>query len=857
MKPAKTIIPILFMLALGTQSLFLTAQAPQKISYQCVIRDASGGLVRSQTVGIRISILQGSAEGTAVYVETHTPETNVNGLATIEVGNGTLLTGTFSSLDWSNSPYFLKVETDPAGGNSYSIAGTSEIMSVPYALHAKTAESAETAQSVSPPSFQAPTATTLAATNVGSTSATLNGTVNANGFLSTVVFQWGTTTAYGNEISTTPVTGTGNESVSEDLSGLDYGETYHFRVKATNAIDITYGGDISFSTLTSLPQLTTSAVTSILSTTATSGGNITTDGGSAITVRGVCWNTSGDPTTADSKTSDGTGVGSFVSSITGLSTGTTYYVRSYATSGEGTAYGNEVSLRTFDGTVTDIDGNVYPTIDVGTQEWMAKDLETLHYNDGTSIPISGGENFPGLLNNYLGYVYTWYTLDTLSNEGKNVCPTGWHVPSDNEWTTFTDYLISNGYNYDGTTTGNKIAKSMATSTGWETSSVEGAVGNSDCPDKQNSSHFCGQSAGYRVSIPGGVVIRKGERWWCYTAYDTDSAWFRGLDSDSINLFLEYVHKNSVYSIRCINDNVISNGFPTVTTTSATEITTSSATSGGEVTSQGDSFVTARGICWNTSGDPTTADSKTTDGTGTGSFSSSLTGLIPNTTYYVRAYATNSAGTCYGDELEFTTNDHEYGSFIDSRDSHEYRTIEIGTQTWMAENLAYLPTVSPVATGSETVPYYYVYGYDGSDVIEAKATSNFEDYGVLYNWPAAMNGAVSSSGNPSGVQGVCPAGWHIPSDNEWKQLEIFIGISEENANSTGWRGTDQGTKLKTKSGWCCDGNGTDYYGFGALPSGYRHYAGNFLDLNSNGNWWTCTQHDESYSWYRNLSYLNTS
>lgn len=117
------------------------AQAPQKMSYQAVIRDASSVLVTSATVGMRISVLQGSSTGTAVYMETQTPTSNANGLVSLEIGVGTIVTGTFSGIDWSAGPYFIKTETDPTGGTTYTISGTSELLSVPYALHAKTAES--------------------------------------------------------------------------------------------------------------------------------------------------------------------------------------------------------------------------------------------------------------------------------------------------------------------------------------------------------------------------------------------------------------------------------------------------------------------------------------------------------------------------------------------------------------------------------------------------------------------------------------------------------------------------------------------------------------------------------------------
>src|ERR1035437_5690150 len=128
----KKINTIVIALALAATTL---AQAPQKMSYQAVIRNASNNLVTTATVGMRISVLQGSSTGTAVYVETQTPATNANGLATLSIGGGTVTTGTFSAINWATGTYFLKTETDPTGGTSYSITGTSQLMSVPYAMY--------------------------------------------------------------------------------------------------------------------------------------------------------------------------------------------------------------------------------------------------------------------------------------------------------------------------------------------------------------------------------------------------------------------------------------------------------------------------------------------------------------------------------------------------------------------------------------------------------------------------------------------------------------------------------------------------------------------------------------------------
>ena len=123
-------------------AIFITAtifaQAPEKMSYQAVIRDGGGNLVANQGIGMQISILKSTASGTAVYVETHTPTSNINGLVTLEIGAGSNPSGVFADIDWSNDTYFIKTETDLTGGSGYTISGTSQLLSVPFALHAKT-----------------------------------------------------------------------------------------------------------------------------------------------------------------------------------------------------------------------------------------------------------------------------------------------------------------------------------------------------------------------------------------------------------------------------------------------------------------------------------------------------------------------------------------------------------------------------------------------------------------------------------------------------------------------------------------------------------------------------------------------
>jgi uncharacterized protein (TIGR02145 family) len=400
------------------------AQSPEKMSYQAVIRNSSEALVTNTTVGMQISILQGSATGTAVYVETQTPTTNANGLVSIEIGAGTVVSGTFASIDWANGPYFIKTETDPTGGTTYTITGTSQLLSVPYALHAKTAESIT-----------------------------------------------------GGITETDPVFGA---SVAAGITGTD------------------------------------------------------------------------------------------------------------------TAY------------------------------WNNK-LDSYTETD----PIF------------------------TSSQAANI--------------TATD--ITNLSNLSGVNTGDQDLSALATKT--------------------------------------------------YV--------------DSLLARIEALEEKDL----------LNNGF------------------------------------------------------------------------------------------------------TDTRDNNHYNVVKIGNQIWMAENLKYLPSVVGPGTGSQTTPYYYVYGYSGTTVADAKATANYTTYGVLYNWSAAMNGAASSTTNPSGIQGVCPTGWHLPSDAEWTELTDYLG----GESVAGGKLKETGT-----THWASPNFGaTNETGFTALPGGNRNKDGTFSNIGNYGYWWSATEGSAASAWYRYVGF----
>lgn len=500
----------------------------------------------SATVGGEVTI-QGDSEvfERGVFYGTSAMPQNTGTKHTIGAGMGTF-SGTLSGLQ--------------AGTKYYVIAFASNGQGISYG----TELDFTTAQEPTPP-----VVTTTAASGITTTSATVGGEVTNEGntTVSDRGIYWGTGT---DPISTGTKLqiGSGSGTFSTNLTSLTPGTTYYVRAYATNSAGTTYGSQIQFTTSPEiiLPTVTTSAITGITTTTASGGGNVTSDGNGTISARGVCWSTSENPTTANSKTEDGTGTGSFTSSLSGLTPGTTYYVRAYATNSAGTSYGQELSFVTAGG-LTDYDGNTYETVELGNQIWMANNLKVTHYPNGSAIPfLTDNAAWANLGDNNTDDAYCYYNNDSNSEYGAlytyaaalNVCPTGWHLPSYAEWSELENYLAENGYNYDSSTGGSidKIAKAMATSSGWSSSSVTGAVGNSDYPTKRNASGFSALPGGYRYYY-NGTFSNAGEdgRWWSSTESTSSIyAYRRALNYNLTYVGLSHSDKSFGFSVRCIKDN---------------------------------------------------------------------------------------------------------------------------------------------------------------------------------------------------------------------------------------------------------------------------------------------------------------
>ena len=680
--------------------------------------------------------------------------------------------------------------------NIFRISGTIFLFLVVYLAHSCTKDKPVP-----------PTLSTTLITNISYTTASSGGIVTneggANVALRGVCWNTSTNPTINNNIS---VDGSGLGTFTSNINNLSPNTLYYIRAYALNSSGEGYGNEISFTTSQiSVPALTTSAITSITQTTAVSGGNITDENGGSVTQRGVCWSTTSNPTVDNSKTSDGTGTGTFVSNLTGLIGNTIYYVRAYAANSAGTAYGNEVSF-----TSNQI---VVPTL----TSVAITSITTSTATSGGNVLNDGGGTITGK-----GVCWATTANPTISNSITSVgTGTGSYVSNITGLLPGTTYHVrAYAVNSAGTAYGNDISFTSVVAIPTLTTTAATSITQTNAV-----------SGGNITADGGGTVMTRGTCWATTTNPTTsNSLTSDGTGTGTFVSNLIGLAPGTTYHIRAYAINSAGTAYgndltftaavsvPTLTTTAITSIAGTTALSGGNITSDGDESVTARGVCWSTSSGPDITGSKTTDGTGTGIFTSNITGLSAGVKYYVRAYATNSAGTGYGNQISFNT-------LIADIDGNIYDTVRIGTQTWMKENLR----VTKFNDGTDIllptddykwmeliIPAYCWYNND---------ISNKETYGALYNWWAANSGKL------------CPVGWHVPTVDE------FVIIAPPYGRA-GYDLMESGT-----SHWI-SGLGTNMTGFTALPGGAR--GSDFEGMGESGSYWTFNVPDYMYSgwvwWY---------
>jgi hypothetical protein len=486
-----------------------------------------------------------------------------------------------------------------------------------------------------------PTVTTTGASNVAATTTDSGGNVTSDGggTISARGVCWSTSTSPDINDNTTS-SGTGAGAFTSNLTGLSPNTTYYYRAYATNAAGTSYGNELSFTTPFAMPTVTTTAISGVTTSAAQSGGDVTDDGGDGSVARGVCWNTSGSPTVADSTTSDGSGSGTFTSALTGLSPNTTYYVRAYATNGAGTSYGNEMNF-----TTSIAMPSVTTTAVSGVTSGSAQ--------SGGNVTDDGGDGSVarGVCWNTTG---SPTVADSKADNGTGSGAFASTVSGLSPNTTY--YVRAYATNGAGTVYGNELTFTTPIALpSLTTTAISGITTNG------------AQSGGNVTNDGGDGSVARGICWnTSGSPTIADDKTDDGTGAGSYTSTLSDLSPNTTYYVRAYATNGAGTQYgnelsfstqvagSVVTTAAISDVTPNSARAGGDVTGAGGGVISARGICWNTAGTPTTTDSITSDGTGTGAFVSVMSGLTPNTTYYIRAYATNESGTAYGNEVSFTT-----------------------------------------------------------------------------------------------------------------------------------------------------------------------------------------------------------
>jgi uncharacterized protein (TIGR02145 family) len=532
----------LLFLAFSISTLFVLGQAPPNaFNYSAVARDGAGTLVTNQAIALQMSILQSTAVGSLVYQETHNVSTDDYGLFNLLIGSGAIQQGTFSTINWAGDSFYLKIEMDITGSTNYTNMGTTQFLSVPYAMHSKTADS------VSNPDYQSLSISndTLFLTNGGYV------------ILSETLID------------------------SLGIAALGYvagPQVYQSLSISNDTLFLTNGGYVILSPTSlgagpgpnaPLASVTTNSVSNITSYTALCGGNITSDGGTAVVERGVCWDTSTSPTINDSRTYDfGGGTGSFDINFSGLQVNTTYYVRAFAVNNTGITYGNELSFTTtaLNGAIganllpdngycsndtisisscngqtsLTYNGHDYDLVEIGGQCWFKENLQSYNYNDGTSI-ASNQIYYPGNNTNNVSTYGLLYRGNFITNQN-NVCPTGWHVPTDCEWMYLENTLGLTAVEQQATgARGSNQGGMLKSINSWYAPNTWAT----------NNSGFSALPAGKTY----GNDYKYRAYFWSETSSTSSSSSVRELNYNDGSIYRNFwnVNNSYYYSIRCLKD----------------------------------------------------------------------------------------------------------------------------------------------------------------------------------------------------------------------------------------------------------------------------------------------------------------
>ena len=876
------------------------AQAPEKMSYQAVIRGTDNILYTNQDVGMQIGILQGSASGDLLYLENHTPTTNKNGLISIEIGAGSSVSGSFADIDWSKGPYFILTMTDPTGGTNYSITGTSQLLSVPYALHAQTAENitGEITVTETDPLFISSIASTITATdtakwNQSNTAAwaqldsagiatmgyvagpktidtkldetAVDAFVANNGYLTQEK-----DSSVTNEIEL-PTGGNSGQILSTDGSGtyswIDAGagglvadainDGTTTVAPSQNAVfdglalkapiaDAIFTGTPTAPTAASGTNTTQIATTAFVQSAAASDINGLSD---ALVESGSIYIGSDPSSTTDDASSNTSLGGTALDAITtgdfnvaigsnALSANTTGQYNaasgtnalysnttgsqntasgsnalySNTTGGSNVAFGNSASYRSTTGNWNTSVGYQALSDNTTGDHNVALGSNALYANTTSDYNVAIGSNALSANTTGSRNVVSGHDAGDLITTGSNNVILGNSAdPSANNATN----QIVIGYNATGIGD-NKAVIGNSSVTDVYMSQDAGATvhaGALNLGGTATATTFSGDFNGTINTATTAATQSSGDNSTkiATTAY-ADAVLQPGTATGQMNYWngsaWVVVAPGTSLPGNQAQTLVFCNGVPTwgtcpavvptlSSTTAASSITETTSSNGGVISNDGGASVTARGVAWSTSTAPTISDSYTTDGTGTGTFTSSLTGLSGSTTYYVRAYATNSAGTAYGAEVSFTTAAFS-GSIGDAYQGGKVAYIlQSGDPGYVAGEVhGLIAATSDQSTG-------IIWNNDGT-----KATRGATGI-VIGTGLANTNAIINKQGEPAtsyaaGLARAYTGGgytdWYLPSKEELNKLYINRVAIGGFANAWYWNSTEYNLSVFT-FGWC--------------------------------------------------------
>ncbi len=498
------------------------------------------------------------------------------------------------------------------------------------------------------------------------------------------------------------------------------------------------------------------------------------------------------------------------------------------------------------------DSNNYRWITIGGQVWMAENLRYLPAVNNRETSVAQKNYFvykyygtdvakAKATDNYstYGVLYNWAAAMDGEQGSNNVpswiqgaCPAGWHLPSDAEWMVLEKNLGMSESTLplsEWRNSGNigSLLKQAANTT-W--SVMNGS--------STNNTGFTAVPGGFREKSGNFATIGLYAIYWCAREENEYDAWARGLHYNMAGIYRNAFDKQKGLSVRCIKDGPEgSNTFPKPNL---------------KVTPSGGDTNTVFEFDPNLSRDKETPAKDLMvrwdwDSDGKWDIDYKKLSVVQHSfsiegANIVSMEVKDNQGARRSIKNSILIDDSLRRILTDLRDGNIYPYKKIGTQTWMIKNLAWLPTVSPSSNGTDSTNFYYVYGYEGKSVIEAKATTNYNTYGVLYNWPASLT--------------ACPPGWHLPTDAEWKILEMQLGMSQSDADSLGLRNSGRvGEKLKETGlqNWLNANFGTtNSTGFTALPGGSRSFLGGFDTLGHCAYFWSSSEKDWLSIWYRHLT-----